>query len=264
MATGGQTVTDGLSSETSSIATTIVPLSQVSSAGELNPQQPPQTDQDNGRSETRSEWAWKIDYAFLEAEDLILSYCGKKVGFARAESIKKSCDAVTRVLRDGFEHCDAERQGKIAKYRKNIVSICVELEEMSFNEETDLSHSPAAHSSPRHRGSPSCLPPYSPPPTALEFERRTVEFSLRLLNNSNLPDVETGISVDSEFLRELHDVRVPEVDRAIKECRDAVGKYATRHGCEKELVEHAQLQCERASKTTKLMLLDSLLQEVFI
>jgi hypothetical protein len=133
------------------------------------------------------------------------------------------------------------------------------MEELSFEKEEDevrraaqdLLHSPAAQGSPRHGGSASQSHPHSPPPAALEFERRSVKFYLGLIADDVLPDVEHGLPMDSETIRELHDVRVPEVHRVIKECRDAVGKYANRHGCDSALVKRAQLQCERAYEWTR-------------
>jgi hypothetical protein len=78
-----------------------------------------------------------------------------------------------------------------------------------------------------------------------------VKFYLGLIADDVLPDVEYGLPMDSETIRELHDVRVPEVHRAIKECRDAVGKYANRHGCDSALVKQAQWHCERAYEWTR-------------
>jgi hypothetical protein len=69
---------------------------------------------------------------------------------------------------------------------------------------------------------------------------------LEQIADCRLRDIEPGVEVDSETLKELHDVRVPEVNRTIKECREATGKYAARRGCDRRLVECAQIQCERA------------------
>ena len=86
----------------------------------------------------------------------------------------------------------------------------------------------------------------SPPNTALEFERQSVVFQLGLIADDALPDVEDGSELDPETIKELYDVRVPEIKSAIKECRDATGKYASRRGCDRTLINRAQLQCERA------------------
>ena len=53
------------------------------------------------------------------------------------------------------------------------------------------------------------------------------------------------------FLKELHDVRIPEVKSAIRDCRDAAGKYASRQGCDTVLVRRAQTAYESAYEWTR-------------
>jgi hypothetical protein len=142
MASPGSAGVDGKTSETSSIATTIVPLSQVASSGGsillqrpvdnagndvTNPPSPPQHD----------EWIARVDEAFWEAEDLVFPYRGKKVSLSTARNIRVSADSVTKVFRQGFKFCDKERQDKITEYRGIIANICSEMEELSFEKEED-------------------------------------------------------------------------------------------------------------------------------
>jgi hypothetical protein len=147
MATGGTEVPDGLVSESSSIATTIVPLSQ---GAKPSQSERPESDGNNpegsGNLPGATEWAAQVDRAFLDADDLVLPYQGKKVLASRADSIRSTSDELTKILRDGFPHCDPARQVKIVEYHRNIVEVCVELEEISFSSEVDTQQSPAAAS----------------------------------------------------------------------------------------------------------------------
>ena len=61
-------------------------------------------------------------------------------------------------------------------------------------------------------------------------------FLLGLIREDVLEDVGPGVPLDPDVLKELHDVRIPEVKSAIRDCRDAAGKYAERRGCDTMLV----------------------------
>ncbi|MBM3937816.1 MAG: hypothetical protein FJ333_04060, partial [Sphingomonadales bacterium] len=195
------------------------------------------------------DWVQRVDRAFMEADDLVLPYAGKRIRSSRVGPIRKTAEKVSRTLRDGHQHCDPERQARITDYRRRIVEVCVWLEQLdSDSEEGSTQSSPAGHSTPRHNNSGHDR---SPPRTAIEFEHRSVVYLLDLISNANLPDVEDGIDLDTETLKDLHDVKVNEVKGIIKDCRDAIGKYASRHGCDPQLVNQAQRQCERAFEWTR-------------
>ena len=120
---------------------------------------------------------------------------------------------------------------------------------------------------------------HSPLPTALEYERQNVLFLLGLIWEETLEDVRPTALLDPDTLKELHDVRIPEVKSAIRDCRDAAGKYAAHRGCDDRLVRQEQAACENVyewtrrvlvryrgdqyhlggNTTTKLIVLDSLL-----
>ena len=91
----------------------------------------------------------------------------------------------------------------------------------------------------------------SPPTAALEFERQNVVFLLGLIREDSLEDVDPQFQIDPDTLKELHDVRIPEVKAAIRDCRDAAGKYAMRRGCDTVLIRRAQTACENAYAWTR-------------
>ena len=92
---------------------------------------------------------------------------------------------------------------------------------------------------------------YSPPTTALELERQNVLFLLGLIREETLEDVGPRALLSSDVLKELHDVRIPEVKNAIRDCRDAAGKYAARRDCDARLVRRAQTAWENAYDWTR-------------
>ena len=56
---------------------------------------------------------------------------------------------------------------------------------------------------------------HSPPSAALDFERQNVLFLLGLIREDVLEDVSPTTRLDPDTLKELHDVRIPEVKSAI-------------------------------------------------
>lgn len=254
---------EGQESEASSLASTVRPMGESAPPdGERN--NPGAHFQDNRRDRsTVNPWPARVERAFRDADDLVMPYRGKKLRSSTAQSVKTSAEQITKTLRDAYEFCDLLMQSRIDIYRRDMVQLCVNLEEMSFDSE---SSAPLSQSSPKRNNGLSGLSDEdqlrflerllgnnrpSPTPAVLEFERRTVSFSLELISNDALPDVDYGVDLDSDTIKELHDVRVPEILRAVKECRDAAGKYAAREGCDLSLVKRAQDQCERAFEWTR-------------
>ena len=81
-----------------------------------------------------------------------------------------------------------------------------------------------------------------------------VVFLLGLIQEDVLEDIGPGVLLDPDILKELHDVRIPEVKSALRDCRDATGKYASRRGCDTMLVRQAQIACEGAYEWTRQVL----------
>jgi hypothetical protein len=148
-----------------------------------------------------NDWLPRITNAFMEADDTVLLFKGKKVSRARADAIKVAAEALTRVFREGFTHCDFEVQGKILQYRREIGEVLVGIEEMSFDSDRrqpeindPVGQSSPLRSSTEQRGS-------DVPVAALEFERRNVIYLLDLISDEELIDVEAGIDIETEKLK---------------------------------------------------------------
>ena len=78
-----------------------------------------------------------------------------------------------------------------------------------------LNGGPSASSSPiregrRRQGRENERDP-SPPPASLDFACRSVEFLLSLITDEQLPDATPGSPMDADELRNVHDVKLPEV-----------------------------------------------------
>jgi hypothetical protein len=89
---------------------------------------------------------------------------------------------------------------------------------------------------------------------ALEFEHDNLEFLLRLIDLDHLEDVAPGINVEADLLKELHDVRLPEIKAAIRDCRDAAGRYSARRGCDAALIRRSLTACGIAHEWTRQVL----------
>jgi hypothetical protein len=201
----------------------------------------------------------RIEEAFMEADDTITLYKGLKVSCDVARSIKNSANTVTKVLREGYAHSDQEMQARILQYRRDIREVLVGIADMNLNPEshspsrpgTEHAEDPLGQSSPIRGNTGGRRDDCSGRATVIEFERRNVIYLLEHIRDDELTDVEPGVEVETEKLKDLHDVKVHEVKGIIKDLRDAAGKYAARPGCDERLVHKAQLQCERAFEWTR-------------
>ena len=86
----------------------------------------------------------------------------------------------------------------------------------------------------------------SPPPASLDFARRSVEFLLSLITDDQLPDVAPGSPMDANELRNVHDIKLQEVTRVVKELREATYGYSKMQTCNFNLILRAQRQGEVA------------------
>jgi len=196
-------------------------------------------------------WTDRITLAMMDIDDLILPYRGKNVRPAVATEIRTNAATFGGLLRQGYPHCNPELQQRITDYRRQLAEVCVGLEELCFQADREaareiassLSRSPSARSSP--------IPRDPDPPTAVDFDQRSVTFLMNLISDDNLPDVGQGIDVDVDTLKELYDVKVPEVLHTIKDLREAAGKYASRHECDAALLREAQEQSQHAYEWTR-------------
>ena len=164
--TAGRTEpTGGPTSETSSLASTIVPL-PIPKQRTSRPTTPtlhhrptpsPRSLRNEGEHPEMEPWALRVDRAFQDADDLVLPYLGKRMQQARIDSVRTEADRIGRTLRDCYPYCDAKRQAKIVQYRKSIVEVSVGLEEMSTESDSGSSQrqdeglptTPAGRSTPR-------------------------------------------------------------------------------------------------------------------
>jgi hypothetical protein len=247
-----------LESETSSAATTVVPGLHPGRIGSPSRGDSRDNVDQSQNLQKANEWLQRIDQAFMEADDTVTLYKGLRVSRDRARDIKASAAAVTKVFRDGFSHCDPDVQAKIVQYRGDIGEVLIAIEEMNLDAESSSAsrkrHSPddedtsqSLHMCDINDQRRNDIPATQ---TAVEFEKRNVIFLLGLISDDELPDVEPGVEVETEKLKELHDVKVPQVHGIIKDLRDAARKYSTCQECDQRLIHRAQLQCERAFEWT--------------
>ena len=209
-------------------------------------------------SRIRREWSETVLRAMEEADGLVLPFKGKKMRPARATDVTKRAEKITEVLVKGAAHCEDRLQKKCADYRRQLSEVIVGLEDMSFEVSQEeirrmdnaFNVGPSASSSPirkhhrqqgRERERES-----SPPPASLDFARRSVEFLLSLITDDQLPDVAPGSPMDANELRNVHDIKLQEVTRVVKELREATYGYSKMQTCDFNLILRAQRQGEVA------------------
>ena len=210
---------------------------------------PPPTQQDRAGS-NRSEpnyWHALAMSAILRAQTHILPYRGKRVRQSTLAELRAKSEPILDDLLTATQHCHNLVRPQILDCITQVTQTLADLEDRTClaadeSQQSSLSGSPSAHSSPIRQ---------SAPPTALAFAERAVKDSLQLIADDVLRDVEPGSAIDDELLKQLHEVTIRDTKGAIKECRDATGRYASLHGAEQTLITQAQTQCKRALEWTQ-------------
>ena len=94
----------------------------------------------------------KVDFLFMEADDLVLLYNGVYVPQSRIEGIRKAADRVATALRECSPHCTQEKKVQIAGYWRNIYAVLVQLNraivEAKSAVQTEYSQLPSGRSTP--------------------------------------------------------------------------------------------------------------------
>ena len=212
---------------------------------------PPQQQWERNHDANTRHWTQVAMKAMTRAEAYIYPYGGKRVRTSTLEDLRAKAEKVIDNLLNAQPHCREELQTKVTTCIVTVARIIAELEDQSIDlsqesQPGSLLGSPNASSSPRKE---TTGPPQST--NALLHTKRMVESLLRLIADDNLTDVAPGAAIDIEMLKYLHDVRVREINRIIKDCRDATGKYAAQYGSDFTLISQAQDQCKRAYEWTQ-------------
>ena len=208
------------------------------------------------------DWPARAREALSLADDLVLPWRGKRMRPAMLNTVHSRAENILQTIRAAYPHCEPVLQVRLGVYRTDLAQLCVDIEQFNIESSTssgsdgesrerNTGGGPSAHSSPRGHQPP---PPPQQSPTTLAFNERTVRYLLDLISDRNLPDVALGSDVDNETLKELHDVKVKEINSLIKDCREATRKYATCVGAIPGLIDRAQTQCERAYEWTRQVL----------
>jgi len=212
---------------------------------------PPTMQQQPSRPTSPSQWPSIAAAAILKAQDCIFPYRNKRARPSTLEELKATAKQILEVLRCAQPNCNEAQQAEISSCRADISEIIADLEDRSFDHAEDLRRSNYPDS-PAARRSPLRQPRDQSPPThALSHAESTVRFLLQLIADDELPDVGSGSAVDDEALTFLYDIRVKEIHKIIKECRDATGKYAALSGSSLTLITKSQKQSARAYAWTQ-------------
>ena len=84
-------------------------------------------------------------------------------------------------------------------------------------------------------------------PNTVDLLRRDLIFFMSKLHDNNMPDIGLGAEVSNSELRDLHDIRLPRISKAIDDCRKVLKSYSACASYDRNLAREAQETCEEAS-----------------
>jgi hypothetical protein len=97
-------------------------------------------------------------------------------------------------------------------------------------------------------------PSHVPPPDTLDLVHRDLVFFMSKLHDDIMTDVGLGSDVSNSELRDLHDITLPQITKAIDECRRTLKIYTSNASYNRFLAKEAQERCENASIWTSQLL----------
>ena len=107
---------------------------------------------------------------------------------------------------------------------------------------------PAPQSAPQPiRSDPPPMQRQFPSPGNARMIHRDLVFFMSKLHDNLMPDVSNGADISNTELRDLHDVTLPQITRAVDDCRRVLKNYTSLPEFDEELAETAQERCELAS-----------------
>jgi hypothetical protein len=91
-------------------------------------------------------------------------------------------------------------------------------------------------------------------PDTLELTRRDLTFFMSKLHDDVMPDIAVGADVSNSELRDLHDFLLPQIAKAVDDCRKVLKIYTSNGSYSRGLARDAQEKCENASIWTSDLL----------
>jgi hypothetical protein len=91
-------------------------------------------------------------------------------------------------------------------------------------------------------------------PSSLNILHRDLVFFMSKLRGDLMPDIAMGIEVSNSELRDLHDFKLPQITKAVDDCRRVLKAYTSASNYDRDIAMEAQERCEDASDwTTELL-----------
>jgi hypothetical protein len=91
-------------------------------------------------------------------------------------------------------------------------------------------------------------------PSSLNILHRDLVFFMSKLRSDLMPDIAMGIEVSNSELRDLHDFKLPQITKAVDDCRGVLKAYTSASNYDRDMALEAQQRCQDASDwTTELM-----------
>jgi competence transcription factor ComK len=89
-----------------------------------------------------------------------------------------------------------------------------------------------------------------PSPDTMDMVRQDLKFFMNKLRDDRLPDVGIGADVSNTELRDLFEATLPQITKAVDDCRKVLSTYTSKTSYDRELAKEAQQRCEDASNWT--------------
>jgi hypothetical protein len=196
-------------------------------------------------------------YAIDDCQEFLELYEGVQINKPLAQKI----DADSKVLLQGLtaplaELSDYDDSDNIAaelrRWKKVIKTFVISMLGR-YSEQENVGHPPHSTCSSvpdQQRYAPRNRDRRDVSPSSLNILHRDLVFFMSKLRGDLMPDIAMGIEVSNSELRDLHDFKLPQITKAVDDCRRVLKAYTSASNYDRDIAMEAQERCEDASDWT--------------
>jgi hypothetical protein len=196
-------------------------------------------------------------YAIDDCQEFLELYEGVQINKPLAQKI----DADSKVLLQGLttplaelsDYDDTDNVAAELKRWKKVIKTFVISMLGRYTEQENVGHPPHSTCSSvpdQQRYAPRNRDRRDVSPSSLNILHRDLVFFMSKLRGDLMPDIAMGIEVSNSELRDLHDFKLPQITKAVDDCRRVLKAYTSASNYDRDIAMEAQERCEDASDWT--------------
>jgi hypothetical protein len=196
-------------------------------------------------------------YAIDDCQEFLELYEGVQLNKPLAQKIdadsKVLLQSLTTPLTELSDCDDSDNVAAELRRWKRVIKTFVISMLGRYSEQENVGHPPHSTCSSvpdQQRYAPRNRDRRDVSPSSLNILHRDLVFFMSKLRGDLMPDIAMGIEVSNSELRDLHDFKLPQITKAVDDCRRVLKAYTSASNYDRDIAMEAQERCEDASDWT--------------